>query len=398
MIKRFNQYIKEEYRQDTFKDSNGSVYRVYELLFYAFDWDDNILRMPTEIILLNKNGEEVGMSTEDFAKYRDIIGKKEFDYNGQTITGYANDSFRYFRDETDPKIFVKDVKKAINEKRFAKSYNDFIECLTTGALFAIITARGHETDPIDNSSPMREGIEYIISMLEPKQKESMIDHLKMYAHLFDESIGSDDELIKNYLNICEYIGVSAPSRGGKPENPEKSKEDAFFAFVKKCNDFAKILEDKFNKDPETIKKGEKWKVVAKIGFSDDDSKNVKHIDDVVKELKNETFSNVKEFFIKDTGKEEVETNIYTKYEESNVLSFKHFETQSNFGGGAGDPMSASIVPFTNFNTTVQGEVSGNFLPGGSENRQDAFGDRLRKQTKFLTKTSKEIFKNRKKKD
>ena len=74
----------------------------------------------------------------------------------------------------------------------------------------------------------------------------------------------------------------------------------------------------------------------------------------------------------------------------NVLIFKHFETQSNFGGGAGDPMSASIVPFTNFNTNVQGEVSGNFLPGGSENRQDAFGDRLRKQTKFLTKTLKKL--------
>ena len=53
MIKKFNQYLKEEYREGQFQDASGSDYKVYELLYYAFDWDDNILHMPTEIFLSN---------------------------------------------------------------------------------------------------------------------------------------------------------------------------------------------------------------------------------------------------------------------------------------------------------------------------------------------------------
>jgi len=38
------------------------------LKYYAFDWDDNIMVMPTKIMVLDENGNEVGMSTEDFAE------------------------------------------------------------------------------------------------------------------------------------------------------------------------------------------------------------------------------------------------------------------------------------------------------------------------------------------
>jgi hypothetical protein len=44
--------------------------------YYAFDWDDNIVSMPTKIILKDEDGDEVGMSTEDFATYREQIGKE----------------------------------------------------------------------------------------------------------------------------------------------------------------------------------------------------------------------------------------------------------------------------------------------------------------------------------
>jgi hypothetical protein len=49
-----------------------------DMKYYAFDWDDNIVYMPTEIILIDNNDDEVGMSTHDFAKYRGDIGKTEF--------------------------------------------------------------------------------------------------------------------------------------------------------------------------------------------------------------------------------------------------------------------------------------------------------------------------------
>lgn len=383
MIKKFNQYLKEEYREGQFKDASGSDYKVYELLYYAFDWDDNILHMPTEIFLLNDKGEEVGMSTQDFAKYRSMIGVENFEYNGQVITGYAKDSFRYFRDEVEPTIFVKDVEKAINNGMFAKSYDKFKKCLTTGALFAIITARGHESGPNNNSGPMREGVEFIISKFNTTERASMMDHLKMYSHLFNQPIKSDDDLIKGYLDQCQFIGVSAPSRGGKPDNPEKSKEDAFLSFVKKCDDYAKKLEEDFNKS------GENWKVVAKVGFSDDDPGNVRHMDEVLKELHNETYSNVKEFYLFDTGGDETQTTIYKK--ESIVKSFKNFnkivETSNQSPG-----LESSVLSATQF-----GNMTGRLNPSGPENRQDDFYNQFQRQVDYLAKTSKELRKNKKRK-
>ena len=47
--------------------SEGIEDEKHNLKYYAFDWDDNILFMPTKIIVLDKAGKEVGMSSEDFA-------------------------------------------------------------------------------------------------------------------------------------------------------------------------------------------------------------------------------------------------------------------------------------------------------------------------------------------
>jgi hypothetical protein len=48
-----------------------------DIEYYAFDWDDNIMTMPTQIMLSDDKGEEVGMSTEDFAEHRHQIGKED---------------------------------------------------------------------------------------------------------------------------------------------------------------------------------------------------------------------------------------------------------------------------------------------------------------------------------
>jgi len=382
MVKKFNQYLKEEYLDGQFKDQSGSDYKVYQLLYYAFDWDDNILHMPTEIFLLNDKGEEVGMSTQDFAKYRSLIGIEDFDYNQNIIVGFANDSFRYFRDQVDPNIFVKDVRKALDNDMRAKSYNKFIKCLTTGSLFAIITARGHEPET------MRRGIEEVIKRFNSTERTSMLDHLKLFAHLFNKKITSDEELISNYLDLCEYIGVSAPSRGGKPDNPEKAKEDSFLEFVDKCNSFAKELEDDFND------RGENWRVIAKIGFSDDDPGNVKHMDDVLKELHNETYSNVKEFYLFDTGGEDTQKTVFPKYdtplvktEESIVKNFKDFvlETSHQTPG-----LESSVMKSTQF-----GNMAGQLNPSSPINRQDDFYNQFRRQVDYLAK-NKEITKDMKK--
>ena len=77
-----------------------------DMKYYAFDWDDNIMYMPTKIVVLDDNGNEVGMSTEDFAHHRTNIGKEPFDYEGNTIVGFAENPFRYFRTEGNKAFLV----------------------------------------------------------------------------------------------------------------------------------------------------------------------------------------------------------------------------------------------------------------------------------------------------
>jgi hypothetical protein len=410
MIKNFSNF-NEGFVGDI--TENGETYKVYELLYYAFDWDDNILHMPTEIILLDNEGNEIGMSTGDFAEYRSLVGKEKFDYNGKTIVSFAENPFRNFRDEVDKEIFIKDVEKALmDESLRAKSWNDFIECLTTGSLFSIITARGHEPEP------MRRGVELVIDKLSNDDRRKMIEHLKMYKHHFDQKVNIDEnKLISDYLDNCEFVGVSAPlkngnqpSRGGSPENPEKAKEAAFMSFVYKCDKFAKDLETRFNESGV-----DNWKVFAKIGFSDDDRKNYDHMDKVVSDLmtqnetqkdfikisqlKNEVYSNVKEFVVKFMG-QETEKNVYKK--ESLIKNFKHFsivyevsdtsntikdkdetgEFVSNF-----DKFSEGIEPMQQSTVSMRlpnAAMSGNM--GGSDPHATA----LRIKSKELAKISGEI--------
>ena len=78
--------------------------------YYAFDWDDNLMYMPTKIYLKDEDGNSVGMSTEDFAEYRSEIGKEPFEYEGHTIVGFDDDSFRDFR-VTGDKQFLNDAMK-----------------------------------------------------------------------------------------------------------------------------------------------------------------------------------------------------------------------------------------------------------------------------------------------
>ena len=57
-------YIKTIRRlvNEIIDDKNSPIMK-----YYAFDWDDNLMFMPTKIYLKDDKGRSVGMSTEDFA-------------------------------------------------------------------------------------------------------------------------------------------------------------------------------------------------------------------------------------------------------------------------------------------------------------------------------------------
>ena len=338
MIKSWNQFNENRALYQHSLESAPVESTDNHLLYYAFDWDDNILRMPTVIHMekfIDGDWVPTDVSTADFAVVR---GDSD---NWKILNGDPSAAFSEFRDNgpRGNEAFLLDVKKAINENRYAPAWEDFIECLTSGAIFAIITARGHEPEG------MRPGIEYVIdNVLNDDQNQKMYNHLLAYLYMFkDENIDnvpklledlstpSKDPIVKAYLDNCDLVGVSAPSRSGSASNPEKAKEDALMDFADKADRFAKMVGKK-----------------AKIGFSDDDPGNVRHITDLAKNLHHERFANIISFTVKDTNKPQVPSKFvrtFDKFSESmekSTISMRLPNAAMSGNMGGSDPHATAL--------------------------------------------------------
>lgn len=210
--------------------------------YYAFDWDDNIVEMPTKIILLDKSGDEVGMGTEDFAHYRGMIGKEEFDYEGVVVKDFAPNPFRNFRVTGDGQ-FLKDIRSA----EPAPSWNDFVECINSASIFAIITARGHKP-----STLKRAVYKYIISNHDGINSGEVKRNIQKYNKLFNKT--NKDSSIQGYLDLCKFYPVSFGPMASMA-SPEQAKVQALGEFIDYCQKINKYMP-------------------IKVGFSDDDRKNI----------------------------------------------------------------------------------------------------------------------------
>ena len=192
-----NKVIREFYHEKKLQegfDPEGNP----DLKYYAFDWDDNIATMPTQIILLSDEDEEVGMSTEDFADYRGMIGKEPFEYKSKMIVGYADDPYRNFGVKGD-NAFIVDSLLA----KPGPSWNDFVEAINGGSIFSIITARGH------TPSVLREAIyNMIVTNHNGISKESLIDNLKKYRNMSGDEEKDSSIMINDYLDLNKYHPVT----------------------------------------------------------------------------------------------------------------------------------------------------------------------------------------------
>lgn len=257
------------------KIKEGFEGKTPDLKYYAFDWDDNIVHMPTKIIVENSFGDEIEMSTDDFASYRDIIGKKPFNYKGNSITGYASNPFRNFGIGGD-KEFLIDAMRA----KPGAAWSDFKEAINNGSIFAIITARGH------NPKTIKEGVyNYIINNYEGISKKTLVKNLKKYRDFVGEDDMSDNELIRSYLELNKYNPVSFGE--GSAASPEELKVSAMEDFVIYVKSMAGLLQKNA-----ILKKDFSNKFLPSmplIGFSDDDTKNVdvmkKHFDKIKEPIK-----------------------------------------------------------------------------------------------------------------
>lgn len=296
------------------------------LFYYGFDWDDNILHMPTTIYmdkLCNGIWEPISISPSQFALIRD-------DANYRIRNNNAAKAYEEFRDygPRGDKSFINDVKVAIEEGSYGPSWDKFVKCLTEGALFAIVTARGHEYDTL------KEGVKYVINnCLTKNQQDIMYENCLKFSKIFEQRTYTrksnckftDNDLIKIYLECCKYYGVGVPlSESFKKDfnvdnsiRIEEAKKLVLGKFIEICNEYASKINAKVS-----------------IGFSDDDKKNVEHIK--------------KYFEYKSTIYNKMKLNVYDTSDKENSVKTVF---ESAYGTDQGySNKDASVLRFTGFNT------------------------------------------------
>lgn len=267
-------------------------------VYPSLDWDDNIMRMPTKIYLLDKEGRDVGMSTEDFAEYRGMIGKEQFEYEGHTIVGYSPDALVDFKTTGDRK-FLEDIETA---PLVRVGWEKLRDAINNGVIFAIITARGH------HPNTLKKAVLKLISMERGGiDKNQMLNSLRKFRETMKLKPMSDSELVRDYLNRCVFVPVSFES--DEAASPEELK----FQANKNFHDYVSALSYRLQKkayfddqigDKGPIESGFLF-VEPEVHFLDDDEKNAIASSDRAKET---GLKSLRTFLTKSGEEEEIKEN------------------------------------------------------------------------------------------
>jgi hypothetical protein len=253
-------------------ESQYKLLKEFKKRAYSFDWDDNILMMPTRIHLdYNIEGliwVPITVSTEQFRSIRHKLGT-EFRYLNDDV----GDAFKDFRDYD---AFLKDVEQALSYRQFGPSFNKFKEALISGSDFSIITARSNPPQAI------KDGIKLIIrKSFNYREQEEMEKNLNGLT-------------IDEYLNLQDYHPVSSQEFLNKwgldidSANPEEGKRIAFEDFVDRVVDQVSSYQD--NEEFEGIS----------IGFSDDDISNIEIVEKLIEEKLKQKYPEIR-FLVYDTS-------------------------------------------------------------------------------------------------
>ena len=289
----------EAYRSDVNYDVTTRDFK-----FYIFDWDDNILHMPTKIHLEKKDEDgkwrPVEVSTSVFSIVRT-------DPNYRMPPGGRAEAFREFQDVVDESSgdisFIRDTRAALDRIRSGEkpgpSFETLRKTLREGRIFAIVTARGHEPETL------REAVKiFIDEVLTPDERIAMMRSLRGYRWWLDKKteFGTDEEELDYYLSMCRYHAVTNPDFfeqlksdevfgeryevASGAERPELAKEFAIKDFVEHVFHVLK-------------RTGGLGRSVA-VGFSDDDPGNVRAVSGYIREELVKRFQGFK-FVVYDTS-------------------------------------------------------------------------------------------------
>lgn len=269
-----------------------------DLKYYIFDWDDNILRMPTRIHLERRteDGQWVPhkVSTAVFAVVRNDTARY------RPPGGDWHRAFVEFQDleGREESSFLRDTREALKpvvegKEKPGPSFQCFKRALVEGRLFAIVTARGHR------SESLKAGVRYFIrTMLTETEQDVMIRNLRGYQACYEDGHEhlSDGEIMEDYLALNHYHAVTSPEFKGRmrerapgAESPEEAKQFAIKSFVEHL---VSIIREKGIRKP------------VSVGFSDDDRGNVDAVEGYIREELSRQFPGIK-FVIYDTSNPEI---------------------------------------------------------------------------------------------
>ena len=243
---------------------------------YSFDWDDNIINMPTTIKMLKKTDsgwEKVDIGTSEFSRVRD---DENYDLDEGAFDNFISEE-----------SFLNDLQVALNNSSFAPSFQKFKEALIYANPISIITARGHAPEVL------RKGMDLVIShTFNEDELGKMIDNIQQEI---PELEGETPEIVlKTYLDSHDYHPVTSDSftdkfglEAGSAVNPEENKKIALRDYVTKIVTKAKeMVNTEYNK--------------LSIGFSDDDLGNINAIIPFIEEVLQVEFPEV-DFVVYDTS-------------------------------------------------------------------------------------------------
>lgn len=270
-------WVNQSVQQRTFK-------------YYIFDWDDNIIFMPTRIHLERKTESGEWMphycSTSAFSAIRSDPEQFRPPQNNWEL------AFVEFQDsvERGGGHFIEDLERALDEVKCGlrpapPSFNAFRKTLIEGRLFAIVTARGH------SDAVLRHGVALFIERaLTPVEREIMLINLRGYRYCFDGccTFPSSRETLSYYLDLNRYTAVTSPRFNEQlaEEAPDiSSQEDRKrFAIGYFVDHVIHILEkvglNALNRP-------------ISVGFSDDDPNNISAVESYVKDTLARRFPEVK---------------------------------------------------------------------------------------------------------
>eukprot|EP00927_Polykrikos_kofoidii_P059366 TRINITY_DN54529_c0_g1_i1.p1 TRINITY_DN54529_c0_g1~~TRINITY_DN54529_c0_g1_i1.p1 ORF type:complete len:291 (-),score=56.52 TRINITY_DN54529_c0_g1_i1:65-937(-) len=238
------------------------------LEYHMFDWDDNVMIMPTQIWMQDKSsGEILSFSTAEFAIRRGDPGLGP-------VNGDFEESFREFRDGEGGGDFEGDLKRALSgpaEDWQGPALGDFRQALIDGKLFAIVTARGHSEEILRRSITG-----FINTLLSAKERREMISNLQRFNRLTMNTSVSDEVALENYLQRCSFIGVSHPEfRSAHPgaTSTDERKAAAIRSFVSRI----------VTSNKEIFSHCSTQMASTTFTFSDDDPKNIATVEKLMRD-------------------------------------------------------------------------------------------------------------------